>query len=219
MSDIFQEVDEDVRRDKAAEFWAKYQNYIFVGAALVILATAAYRFYDYRRVREAESAGADFQQALTLDHDGKSGEALAALAKIASDGPKGYQALARFADAALVTKKDAKAGAAAYDALAADPSLDPDLAGAARLRGALARLDAGDAAAAKSALEALATPTGPYRHTARLTQAAIAIGAKDYAGAGTVLDLLVADPEAPAADRRSAETLLGLVAANSAHGK
>ena len=28
MSDIFQEVDEEVRRDKAAEFWKKYQNQI-----------------------------------------------------------------------------------------------------------------------------------------------------------------------------------------------
>ena len=28
MSDIFQEVDEEVRRDKAAEFWTKYQNFM-----------------------------------------------------------------------------------------------------------------------------------------------------------------------------------------------
>ncbi len=28
MSDIFQEVDEEVRRDKALEFWTKYQNYL-----------------------------------------------------------------------------------------------------------------------------------------------------------------------------------------------
>jgi len=35
MTDIFQEVDEEVRRDKAAEFWKKYQNLIFAGAALV----------------------------------------------------------------------------------------------------------------------------------------------------------------------------------------
>jgi hypothetical protein len=32
MSDIFQEVDEEVRRDKAAEFWKKYQNQILAAA-------------------------------------------------------------------------------------------------------------------------------------------------------------------------------------------
>ena len=40
MSDIFQEVDEEVRRDKAAEFWKKYQNQILAAAVLIVLASA-----------------------------------------------------------------------------------------------------------------------------------------------------------------------------------
>ena len=93
MSDIFREVDEDVRRDKAAEFWAKYQNYILGAAALLVLATAGYRFYDYRRLQTAEAAGAAFQQALADDRDGKSAEAATAIAKLTTDAPRGYQKL------------------------------------------------------------------------------------------------------------------------------
>lgn len=219
MSDIFQEVDEEVRRDKAAEFWAKYQNYIFAAAAAIIIATAGYRFYEYRQLQASEAAGAAFQEALTLDRDGKSAEAAAAIAKLAGDAPRGYQTLARFAEAALKTKSDAKAGAAAYDALAADGSLDPLFRDAARLRGALARLDAGDVEAAKSALESLATPNSVYRHTARLTLGAMAIAAHDYASAGKWLDLVVADPSAPPTERSSAESLLGVVASNAPAGK
>ena len=137
MSDIFQEVDEDVRRDKAAEFWAKYQNFVFAGAALIVLATAAYRYYDYRRVQAAESAGAAFQAALTLEHDGKTADAQAALAKVAGSAPAGYAALSRFAAAAAAARTDAKAGAAAFDALANDSSLDALFREAARLRAAL----------------------------------------------------------------------------------
>jgi len=37
MSDIFQEVDEEVRRDKALEFWKKHQNLIIAGAALIMV--------------------------------------------------------------------------------------------------------------------------------------------------------------------------------------
>ena len=44
MSDIFQEVDEEVRRDKAVEFWTKYQNSFSPLALLIVLATAGYRF-------------------------------------------------------------------------------------------------------------------------------------------------------------------------------
>ncbi len=215
MSDIFREVDEDVRRDKAAEFWAKYQNYFLGAAVLIVLATAAYRFYDYRRLQTAEAAGAAFQQALTLNQEGKSAEATAAIAKLATDAPRGYQILARFTEAGLKAKSDAKAGVAAYDALAADASLDPFMREAARLRAALARVNAGEIDAAKPALEALAAPEGVYRNTARLTLGAMAIVAHDYAGAGKWLDLVAADPSAPATERASAEQLLGVVASNA----
>ena len=73
--------------------------------------------------------------------------------------------------------------------------------------------------AAKTALEVLAVANGPYRHTARLTLGAIAIGAKDFTGAGKWLDQVVADPDAPASDRRNAETLLGVVASNAPAAK
>ena len=215
MSDIFREVDEDVRRDKAAEFWAKYQNYVIGAAALIVLATAAYRFYDYRREQSAEAAGAAFQQALADSRDGKNAEAAAAVAKLTSDAPKGYQILARFADAALKVKSDPKAGAAAYDALAADASLEPLMREAARLRAALARVNAGGIDAARPQLEALAATDGVYRNTARLTLGAMALGAHDYAGAGKWLDLVVADPSAPQTERASAEELLGVVASNA----
>jgi hypothetical protein len=219
MSDIFQEVDEEVRRDRALEFWTKYQNLVLAVAVLIVLATAGYRYYQYRRLQASEAAGAAFQQALDLDRDGKAGEARAALAKVAGDAPSGYEALARFAAAALMAKSDPKAAAAAYHALADDASLDPLFRDAARLREALAGLAAGDAEAAKSELETLATPTGVFRNTARLTLGAIAIQAKDYAAAGKWLDLVAADPASPASERQSAESLLGVVASNAPAGK
>ena len=219
MSDIFQEVDEGVRRDKAVEFWTRHQNSIFAVGVLIVLATAGYRFYEYRHLQASEAAGAAFQQALDLDRDGKADEARAALAKVAGDAPGGYRALARFAEAALTAKSDPKAGAAAYDALADDASLDPLFRDAARLRAALARLAAGDAEASKSQLETLATPTGVFRNTARLTLGAIAIQAKDYTTAGKWLDLVAADPAAPASEKQSAESLLGVVASNAPAAK
>ena len=103
-----------------------------------------------------------------------------------------------------------------FDALANDSSLDALFREAARLRAALARLDAGDIDAARGALETLAQPNGIYRQTARLTLGAMAIKARDFTGAGKWLDLVVADPQAPQTERAAAETLLGVVASNSA---
>jgi hypothetical protein len=218
MSDIFQEVDEEVRRDKALEFWNKYQNYLIALALLVVVATGGWRFWQYRQKQAAEAAGAAFHAALLLDDQGKAAEAKAALVKLQADAPRGYATLSRFVEAGLQTKKDPKAGAAAFDALAADDSLDPLLRETARLRAALARLDAGETDAAKAALTPLAA-SGAYNQTARLTLASIALAAKDYAGAGKWLDEVVADAEAPQADRRTAMTLLGLVAAQGVKPK
>ena len=214
MSDIFQEVDEEVRRDKAAEFWKKYQNLIIGAAVLIVLATAGYRLYQNRRLAAEQAAGAAFQQALALDRDGKDAEAEAALAKLAADAPRGYQTLARLFEAAIKAKADPKGALPAYDALAADASIGALFQDAARLRAALLRLDAGEAGAAKAALEELAGSSGVYRNTARLALGVIALDARDYEAAGKWLDLVAADAEAPETEKRSAESLLGLVAAN-----
>src|ERR1700689_4297580 len=120
MSDIFREVDEDVRRDKAAEFWKKNQNYILGAAAVIVLATAGWRYYDYQRLQAAQAAGAQFEQALELDHTGKDAEAAAALAKIAAQAPGGYRIVARLASASLLAKTAPAKAIAAYDALAED---------------------------------------------------------------------------------------------------
>ena len=77
MSDIFQEVDEEVRRDKAAEFWKKYQNQILAAAVLIVLASAGFRYWQYERERATQAAGDQFQQALTALEGGKLDEAKA----------------------------------------------------------------------------------------------------------------------------------------------
>lgn len=219
MSDIFREVDEEVRRDKAVEFWKKYQNYMIGAAALIVLATAGWRFYDYRRLQAAQAAGAQFEQALELDRSGKGPEAAAVLAKIAAEGPSGYRIVSRFAEAAVRSKTDPAGATAAYDALAEDASIDPLLQETARLRAALLRLNAGETDKAKAALEALAAPTGAYRHTAREMLGVVALAAQDYQGAGKWLDMVVADPDAPQSPRQNAELLLGLVASGKPAAK
>ena len=211
MSDIFREVDEDVRRDQALEFWKKYQNYIIAAVVLILIATAGWRFYDWRRTQAAEAAGARFQDALTLSRDGKTSDADTAFVKLAAEAPAGYVILSRLADAANLAKHDPNRAIAAYDALADDSSIGPLFREAARLRAAILLLDNGQADKAKAALEGLAAPTGAFRSTARELLGAAALAAGDFDGAGKWLDLIAADPEAPQGARQNADMMLGLV--------
>ena len=75
MTDIFQEVDEEVRRDKAAEFWKKYQNHIIAAAVLIVLAAAGIRYWQYEQEQAAQAAGAQFQAAIAAFDAGKPSEA------------------------------------------------------------------------------------------------------------------------------------------------
>src|SRR5947209_17601597 len=96
MADIFREVDEDVRRDKALEFWKKHGNKVAALAVLVVLATAGWKVYETWQLGKAEAAGAKFEEALQLARSGKTAESEEAFAALAKDGPAGYRLLAQF---------------------------------------------------------------------------------------------------------------------------
>ncbi len=215
MSDIFQEVDEDVRRDKALEFWTKHQNAILGVCVLIVVAMAGFRFYQYRQEQVAQAAGAAYENALALDTAGKPADAAAAFAALAADAPAGYQVVARMAKAASLSASDPKAALTAYDALASDASVSPLMQQAAKLRAALLRIDNGEADQGAKDLEPLAAAGSPYRSTARVTLGALALQKGDYAAAGKWLDQVVSDVEAPATVKQNAEVLLGLVASNA----
>jgi hypothetical protein len=220
MSDIFQEVDEEVRRDKAAEFWKKYQNLILAAAVLVVLASAGFRYWQYERERAAQTAGDQFQQALAAVEAGKLDEAKAGFDKIAAEAPDGYRALAQMTAAGARAKGDPQGAAAAFDAVAGDSAIDPLFRDAARLRGALLRLDiTGEEQKGEAALTSLSAADGPFRRLARLVLAALALTRSDYDDAAKELDLVLGDPEVSSDERQLANRWLGLVASNKSPTK
>jgi len=129
------------RRDRAAEFWKKYQNQVLAAAVLIVLASAGFRYWQYERQRATEAAGDQFQQALTALESGKYDEAKAGLDKIATQGPSGYRALAQMTAAGAQASKDPQGAIGAFDAVAGDAAIDPLMRDTARLRAALLRVD------------------------------------------------------------------------------
>jgi hypothetical protein len=218
MSDIFQEVDEEVRRDKAAEFWKKYQNMILAAAVVIVLAAAGFRYWQYERERESQAAGDQFQQALAAFEAGKLDEAKAGLDRIAAEAPGGYRALAQMTAAGV--RADPQGAAAAFDAVAGDSAIPPLFRDAARLRAALIRADiAGEEQRSEAALTSLAGGDGTFRRLARLDLAALALARKDYDDAAKELDQVLGDPEVSQDERQLASRWLGLVASNRSAAK
>src|ERR1700757_2367034 len=95
VSDIFQEVDEEVRREQLKKLWDRYGNLFIAVCVLIILGIGGWRGYDYWQAKKAGETGAAFEQAAILAESGKHKEAQAAFAKIAAEGTAGYRVLAR----------------------------------------------------------------------------------------------------------------------------
>lgn len=216
MADIFREVDEDVRRDKAAELFSKYQNYFIALAVLVVAAVAAYRAYEHYRLQAAETAGAQYEAAVQLARAGKSAEAQSALEEIAKTGPAGYRTLALLRDAGVIAGRDPAAGLAAFDQLSRNAALPATFQDIARLRAAYLRLDEAGLAEMVNRLQPLTSEANAYRHSAREILALAALKANDLAAAGLWLDAIIVDPQSPAELRKRAEDFSGLVRSGTA---
>ena len=210
MSDIFQEVDEEVRREQLKKLWDRYGNYVVAAAVLVIAAIAAWRAYGWWEANRAAEAGAAFEAASSLEEAGKHGEAEAAFAKIAAEGTSGYRQLARLREAAELAQVDVKAAVEAYDKIAADAALNPILQELAALRAGAILIDAGSFAEASKRLEPLAANDRTFRHTARELLMLAAWRAGDATAAKRWSELIITDAQTPPGTRSRVEMLMAL---------
>ena len=212
MADIFQEVEEDLRRDKASEWWNRYK-YIIGGVVLVVvLGTAGYqgwRTYDLKLRGERSDA---YAQALALADGGDPGEARAELGGLSDPAGSGYPLLAAFAQAQLAAEAgDAAAAEEIWHGIADNGSVEPALRDLGALYGAMHRLKDGDPAALRGELRPLAAEGAPYRFTALELLATLALRSGDTAEAREHLTAITDDPAAPAGSRsRAAELLASL---------
>jgi hypothetical protein len=215
VSDIFQEVDEEVRREQLKKLWDRYSGFAVAAAILVVAGVAAWRGYSWWEAKKAAESGAAFEVASTLAEAGKHADAEAAFAKIAVDGTTGYRHLARMREAAELTQTDAKAALAAYDKIAADGSVGAVLQDLAALRAGALLIDAGSFDEARRRLEPLAGNDRTFRHTAREFLVLAAWRAGDAAAAKRWSDMIMTDLQTPNATRSRVEMLMALGAAAS----
>ena len=95
MTELFDEVDEEVRRDQLKRLWDQYSIYIVAGALLIIASVGGWRGYQYLEAKKAVEAGSAFDAAVDLAEQNKPAEAEAAFNKLAATAPSGYRMLAR----------------------------------------------------------------------------------------------------------------------------
>ena len=210
MSDIFDEVDEEVRREQLKKLWERYGNLFVALAFLVVAAVAGWRGYQYWQDKKAAETGAQFTAAALLAEQGKHEEAEKAFARVAAEGTAGYRVLARLREAAELAARDPKAAIAAYDDIAASSSTGQPLKDFAAVRAAMLLLDSAPFAEMTRRLEPIAAANAPFRHSARELLAFSAWKAGDTAAVRKWTTLIRGDQETPQALRQRVEMLNSL---------
>jgi hypothetical protein len=210
VSDIFDEVDEEVRREQFRRIWERYGNLIIFLAVLVVAGVAAWRGYDYWQNKQAEKFGSQFTAAATLADKGDHAQAEKAFADIAQQGTAGYRALAKLREAAEIEQRDPKAAVAAYDDLAKNTGVGQPLQDFAALRAGMLQVDHAPLAEVDQRLAPLANGTGPFRHSAREMLAVAAWKANDLVAMRKWIKMVHDDPDTPPSLRQRVDILTAL---------
>lgn len=197
MSDIFNEVDEAVRREQLKRLWDKYGSLAIALAVVLVLGVGGWRGWQWWEARKAAETGAAYDAAAELFEQGKLTEAEAGFDKIAREGTAGYRTLARLRAAAAVAERDRPAAVAAYDAIARDRAVPATLQELAAVRAGLLLVDTAPLPELTTRLEPLTQPTSTFRHTARELLALAATRAQDAAAAKKWIDMILGDAETP----------------------
>ncbi|SNS11441.1 MULTISPECIES: tetratricopeptide repeat protein [unclassified Azospirillum] len=218
MSDIFREVDEDLRRDQLVSFWKRYGATVVGGAVLIVVATAGYVGWKEWRASEMEKRTAVLSAALAKarPEEGAPDVKVAgdALAAAASQLGQSQAVIARLYEAGLRARNGQRDEAVAlYDQIAGSGESDALLRDMATLLSVQLQMDAGDPAKLGQRIAPLLTAGNPWRASATELAGLLAAKTGDNARAEQLFKQLAEDAQAPQGVRSRATELAALFAA------
>jgi len=201
VSDVFEEVNEAIARDRAASLWKKAAPFVIGGAAAVVLAVGGWELYQYQRTNEIEAAAGRFAAAAGKIEQGDTAAGVEALAEVGSGtgAEAGFAALALNLLAGAETAPGADRAKAADHLEAASALNTGPLSSIALLKLAYVRSDQLARAELETLVKPLVEEGGPMASLARELLALKSLAEGDVETARSELQALTLDLEAPQA--------------------
>jgi hypothetical protein len=165
LSDIFQEVEEDVRRERYEKLWKQYGNYIIALAVLIVAGVAAFQAWQRYDLSKRQTVSDQFQQASQLVAAGNYVQAETEFDRIAKTAPTGYSNLAKLRLAGIYLAEGKRDQSVTLLRELTTLS-DPLLSSAARVRLAWTLADASPRAEIATLLQPLMANNNPWRFAA-----------------------------------------------------
>ncbi len=216
MVDIFDEVSDDLRTERAALLLRRYGALLIIAAVAVLIGVGSQQgwvWYQTRQNQAAATAYIAITDKITAQGATPSSNQAAADAKsltdFAASAPSGYRSIAKLRAAGLLVNAGNIAGAEAlWNQIAADDGADPLLRGLANLLWAQHALGTAPNDQVADRLQPLTAPENPYHALAQETQGLLYLNEGKTDSAKALFSQLAADPTAPDGVRNRADGLL-----------
>jgi hypothetical protein len=217
--DIFDEVDEDLRAERATALLKRYAWLIIAVIVAIVGVAIGWQFWTRWQINQDLTAAQRYLTAqaaadTTANQPADAASAgraaaIAALDQQIASAPEGYRTLGRLRAAALKADAGDIPGAIVlWDEVGADPGADRLLRDLASLMTAEHQLDHGDPAQLEARLKPLAVPDNPWSALAREQLAWLDLRQGKLVEAKTALHALSVDLTAPNGLRQRASAIL-----------
>ena len=204
MSDIFQEIDEDLRQDKVARLWKAYGKYLVALAVFIILVIASYRFIEHKNEKNREQTSELYELASETGRSGDKKAAIELLSDEMFDENIGYTIISKLKKAALAkSNNDLEGTEIVLKEIITNEDIPLYLRDLARLK-----LFASDSDNISSQLEVLIEEEGPWKFLALELKGGIQLEGGNLKEARSIFKELTDDANTPNNLRRRASEIL-----------
>jgi hypothetical protein len=212
VSDIFREIDEELRRDNLLKLWQRHGRTIIIVAVVILAAGGGYAAWRQHLDSERKAVSTRYFGALSAIGAGKDADATKMFGDLAQTGG-GFALLARFEQASLMVKSGDKAGAIGiYDSIAKSSDADPEFRDLAVLLSAMHGMPDTDPKTTIARLAPLTESGKPWRPSALELTAAADLKSGDKPAALKIYKELADDLSAPEGLRSRAAELAAALA-------
>jgi len=216
VTDLFEEVEEQLRSDRYKQFAQKALPWMLGIAAVVLVAFLGYWGYDAYQNKQVANASEKYAAAVDAMVANDRDKAKQLWTEVSQSNAKSYKALALMHLGAFAQEANKPADAAKLFDEAAAAAADPVVGDAARLKSAFAVLDTASLKDLEGRLKPLMEEGRPYRVQAREALAFAKLNAGDLAGARGDFVLISQSLDAQQSAQARAQAAIGLIDSGSA---
>lgn len=207
MADIFNEVEEDIRKQRLELLWKKFGKFLIAGAVGAMIITGVVSYSKNAKIARETAATTAFLDAIEDMHGMTSEDAAVALSEFADDSPEGIAMLARFAAAGRAADAgNIEEATRLYDMISDDMSVPQIYKDMSAIEAILVLFDTADVEEIGRRIDNIAA-TPYFQLTLAELRAMLKVKDGDLYGAEIAFEAISMNENAPAPQRDRARNL------------